>query len=368
MSRLTRRQMLLAGSLLTCLNRSSAGTSQDPGEFPPGAVSDFCRSLKPVGRVLELEDWYVWCASPIYGPNGEVHLFVSRWPAARRMGGWINSSEIARAVADTPEGPFRYVENVLSPRGAGFWDGTTCHNPHIQQVDGRYCLFYMGNSNGKTDTKRIGLAVAERLEGPWRRSAQPLIEPSAGEAAWDNHCTSNPSFVKGPDGRYWLYYKSWNSADYERAVGQAVRGNRKYGLAVAERLEGPYIKHPANPVIDLSARGNNTQLEDAFVWRAPGGFTMIARDMGVFGHKVGLHLESSDGIGWSEPKVAYLPLDRYAQEPPPAAHLTKYGRLERPQLLLKKGRPSYLFTAAQGGAFMNSSPFVLRIAGTVSGT
>jgi len=351
----------MTSGLLACAGRPSAAPSRGADSLPPESISDFCRSLKPVGRALELEDWYVWCASPIYAPNGEVHVFFSRWPATKRMGGWINCSEIARAVAETPEGPFRYVETVLSPRGPGFWDGTTCHNPHIRLVDGKYCLFYMGNSNGKTNTKRIGLALADRLEGPWRRPDQPLLETSAGESAWDNHCTSNPSFVKGPDGRYWLYYKSWNSADYERAAGQAVRGNRKYGLAFAERLEGPYIKHPGNPIIDFSARGDNTQLEDAFVWKDPRGFRMLARDMGVFSHKVGLYLESADGIRWSDPKVAYFPLDQYAQEPPPAPHLTKYGRLERPQLLLGEGRRSYLFTAAQGGAYMTSSPFVLRI-------
>ena len=76
------------------------------------------------------------------------------------MGGWINQCEIAHAIADTPESEFRHLKTVLSPRG-GFFDATTCHNPHIQLVNGEYCLFYMGNSNGKTNTKRIGLATSK---------------------------------------------------------------------------------------------------------------------------------------------------------------------------------------------------------------
>ena len=28
-------------------------------------ISDFCKSLTPVGRILETEDYYVWCVAPI---------------------------------------------------------------------------------------------------------------------------------------------------------------------------------------------------------------------------------------------------------------------------------------------------------------
>jgi len=144
--------------------------------FTQDHLSPFAKKLTPIGRVLESEGYYVWCNSPILAPDGRIHLFYSRWAASKGMGGWINSSEIAHAVADKPEGPYQYVETVLAPRGPGFWDATTCHNPHIQHVDGKYCLFFMGNSNGKTNTKRIGLAMADSLNGPWKRPDKPLLE------------------------------------------------------------------------------------------------------------------------------------------------------------------------------------------------
>lgn len=328
------------------------GNSEDP-------VSAFCERLQPVGRALEMKDWYVWCNSPILGPDGKVHVFFSRWPASRGMGGWINCSEIAHAVASDPESPFEYVQTVLSPRGPGHWDATTCHNPHIQQFNGRYYLFYMGNANGRTNTKRIGLAVASSLYGPWQRSDQPLLE--AGRAgAWDDHCTTNPSVVRHPHGQYWLYYKSWNTADYEQQKGP-IRGNRKYGLAIADQPEGPYRKYDGNPVIDFSHRGNNTQLEDAFAWYEQDRFKMLARDMGVFSHQVGLYMEAKDGLHWSDPSIAYYDAAHYIQEPPPAPHLKRYGRFERPQLLMKDGKPAYMFTAAQGGRYMTASAFIFRI-------
>ncbi len=328
--------------------------------YPEGKIASFSKLLKPVGRILEMEDWYVWCASPIYGADGKVHVFFSRWPASLKMGGWISRSEIAHAVADSPEGPYQFVSTVLAPRGEGFWDATSCHNPHIQLVDGKYCLFYMGNSNRKTDTKRVGLAISDSLYGPWERMEKPLIEP-AGEDAWDNHCTTNPSFIKHPDGQCWLYYKSWNSSEYYNSEHPTVKGNRKYGLAMAQALTGPYQKYGGNPVIDYSSKGDNAQLEDAFVYIEDGKFKMLARDMGFFDHVVGLYLESDDGIRWSEPKIAWFGADHYLQEPPAPAHLRRYGRFERPQLLMKDGKPDYLFTASQGGMFMNSSAFVFKI-------
>jgi len=88
-----------------------------------------------------------------------------------------------------------------------------------------------------------------------------LLEVSQEEDAWDNFCTSNPSFLKHPDGRYWLYYKSWNSREYYHYTDPKIRGNRKYGLAIAENLLGPYVKYQGNPVIDFSGRGNNAQFE-----------------------------------------------------------------------------------------------------------
>lgn len=320
--------------------------------------SEFAKHLKPVGRALEMEGYYVWCNSPIEAEDG-IHVFFSRWVAKKGMGGWINGSEICHAIAKTAEDEFKYIETILSPR-AGFFDSTTCHNPLIKKVDDKYCLFYMGNSNGKTNTKRIGLAFADSLNGPWVRPDRPLLE--AGDpGAWDDHCTTNPAFVKHPNGQYWLYYKSWNTKDYETSTDPVIKGNRKYGLAISEKLEGPYEKYKRNPVIDFSTKGKNRQFEDAFVWRQHNKFTMIARDMGIYNQEDGLIMQSKNGIHWNEPKIAYYAAGKYIQQPAPPSYLKKYGRFERPQILFMNNKPAYLFTASQGGKYMTSSSFIFRI-------
>jgi hypothetical protein len=215
--------------------RQMASLTSQLGESP------FAGRLKPVGRALEIEGRYVWCNSPIDGPDGKTHVFFSNWDAVKGMSGWIRGSEIAHAIADSPEEPFRVVDTILAPR-PGYWDATTCHNPLITKVGETWCLFYMGNSNGKTDTKRIGLAIADNLNGPWKRPDEPLLLPGA-PGAWDDHCTTNPAFIQRKNGEYWLYYKSWNTKEYQESTHPAIRGNRKYGLAIANTLQGPYEKY-----------------------------------------------------------------------------------------------------------------------------
>jgi hypothetical protein len=355
---MNRRSFIIGNSLaLISLCLPFSAKSSDVKKDP--TLSDFEKRLQPVGRALEFEDYYVWCNSPIEGPDGKIHVFFSRWPKEKKMSGWINSSEIAHAVADKPEGPYTYVSTVLAPRGEGFWDATTCHNPSIHFVDGKYALFFMGNSNGKMNTKRIGLATADSLYGPWERADSPLLLPGD-NGSWDDLCTTNPSFIKHPNGEYWLYYKSLNTEDYVHPKFE-IKGNRKYGLAVAKSLTGPYEKFKGNPVIDFSTMGNNQQCEDAFVWYENHKFKMLARDMGVFGIDKGLYMNSEDGIHWNAPLIAYQPLEQYVKQPEAPKHLNRYGRAERPQLLFQKGKPTYLFTASQGGKYETASAFIFKI-------
>lgn len=322
-------------------------------------LSNFERRLRPVGRALEFEGYYVWGNSPIEGPDGKIHVFYSRWPKSESMSGWIHASEIAHAVADKPEGPYRSLGAILPPRVAGFWDASTCHNPSIHFVDGKYALFFMGNSNGKLNTQRIGLATSACLYGPWERPEKPLLLPGP-EGSWDDHCTTNPSFLKHLNGQYWLYYKSFNTAEYVHPRFK-VRGNRKYGLAIADSLSGPYKKYDGNPVIDFSGMGHNEQCEDAFVWYENNKFRMLTRDLGVYGVDNGLYMESANGKQWSQPKIGYQSLDKYVDQPPAPRHLNRYGRAERPQLLFQNGKPTYLFTASQGGLYETASGFIFKL-------
>ncbi|MHC4372699.1 MAG: glycoside hydrolase family protein [Planctomycetota bacterium] len=332
-------------------------------------ISDFCKGLAPVGRILEDPDHYVWGCSPIYGPDGRIHVFYSKWPNAAGFGGWLNCCVIGHAVADTPEGPYEILDNALEGRGGDGWDSMTNHNPTIHKVGDTYALFYLGNCDGTVYTKRVGVAVSDSLDGPWKKSDAPIVLPSENRDAWDSICTTNPAFLQHPNGQYWLYYKGWNVNDWEydlqiraqnpNPADEILHTNRAYGLAVAENIEGPYIKCDKNPVINVRTYGAGMQCEDGYIYIDNGKFKMIMRDMGFYNHEYGLMFESDDGIRWSDPVISFYHSHEYFKELPKG--LDREGRFERPQLLMKDGNPRYLFCAIVGGQYMTSSGIVLKI-------
>src|SRR5262245_45244510 len=95
------------------------------GEFPELGVV-------PRNGGFRMEGYWVWCGSVIKGDDGRYHMFASRWPKDITFHpGWMTNSEIVRAVADRPEGPYVFQQVVLPARGADYWDGRSTHNPSI---------------------------------------------------------------------------------------------------------------------------------------------------------------------------------------------------------------------------------------------
>ena len=104
---------------------------------------------------FELPDFWVWCGAPIRGEDGRYHLFASRVPKEVPFHPhWLFRSEIVRAEAEKPVGPYRFAEVALPPRGGDFFDARSTHNPNIRKVGDTFLLLYMGtNYDGPTLTR-----------------------------------------------------------------------------------------------------------------------------------------------------------------------------------------------------------------------
>jgi hypothetical protein len=324
----------------------------------PAAGLDLGAMVRPVPAESKfaVDGFFVWCGAPVKGTDGKYHLFYSRWPVANPNGfapGWAICSEIAYAVADRPLGPYRHVNVALPPRGREFWDGTTTHNPNIVLKDGRYCLFYMGNTgDGKTypmhrNNQRIGVAIADRPEGPWRRFDKPVVDVSDDKSAFDSLCVTNPGATERPDGGILLIYKA-----VEIVEGKPMGGKVRYGAALAERPEGPYVKKPGRIFEAEGAEAAKHWMlaEDPYIWfsRTYGNrYYAVARDVvGQFtGAAGGIALfQSEDGLQWkpaAHPKVlgaAFVHADGTMSP----------DKIERPALLIEEGEPVALFGATDG--------------------
>lgn len=86
------------------------------------------------------KDYYLWDCSVIEA-EGKWHMFCSRWDRSLGFGwNWLFNSEIIQAVADRPEGPYRFHRVVLPRRGRKYFDGLNTHNACIRQYKGKYYL------------------------------------------------------------------------------------------------------------------------------------------------------------------------------------------------------------------------------------
>lgn len=317
----------------------------------------------PVGGGFAMDDYWCWCGSTIRGEDGRYHLFASRWPHNLAFTPhWLTNSEIVRAVADDPIGPYEFAEVVFPTRGEEFWDGRMTHNPTIHKFGDTYLLYYLGTTYpGHTPTpdqpcdteagqhliaranQRIGLATAKSVEGPWTRPDEPILQPRAGQ--WDAMMNTNPAPCVRPNGEVLLVYK---------AVAHQ-QDLLRLGVAHANSPAGPYERLADEPIFRFDE--TNDHVEDAYVWWVDDHYELIMKDMagGICGERGGgIHARSDDGMHWqvSDPPQAYSRTVTWDD-----GSVTTQGHLERPQLLLENGVPTHLFAATSDGAggFQNAS-------------
>ncbi|MEI6467354.1 MAG: glycoside hydrolase family protein [Verrucomicrobiota bacterium] len=311
---------------------------------------DLSRWLQPVPASAIFEDpaYCIWCGSVVRGDDGRFHLFYSRWPRKLGHKAWVTHSEVARAMADSPTGPFKHAAVVLPARGEKFWDGSCTHNPTILRVGKKYCLYYMGNYGDGVvqqplnwihrNHQRIGVALADSPAGPWTRFDRPVVDVSADKEAPDALMTSNPATCVRPDGGVLMVYKA-----------VATKGKAPFGgpvvhlVATAAQPEGPFQKS-LTPI--FTRPGEHFAAEDPFLWHDGGRYRAVVKDNnGIFtgrGYSLALW-ESRDGFDW---KLAKHPFVTTPEITRADGTTLKLNALERPQLWIDaRGEPAVLYCA-----------------------
>ncbi|MDB4384833.1 glycoside hydrolase family protein [Opitutaceae bacterium] len=292
--------------------------------------------LEYVGIAVEEEDYHVWGASPVIGPEGKTHLFVSRWPIAAGFGGWLTHCEIARYESDSPEGPFVFQDVVAKGTGEGSWDHQSPHNPNVQKIGDRYALLFIANRGGegsaRVGSQRIGMMTADQPAGPWRKVGEDglLLSPPKDPEIWSHQSVvgvNNPALFLHSDGRFFLYYKAMRDGDV-----------RRMGLTIANALEGPYVFQP-EPLTS-----NSTEIEDGYAFQENGGIFLLTTHNSA---GTGYLWPSVDGMNFDEPAMGYDTMPNYlGSDQLKGARIMRGEKFERPQMLLHDGRPRYLYLAA----------------------
>ena len=306
----------------------------------------FSDRLKYLGDVFkEADKWHIWCTSAIDGPDGKVHLFVARWPLETGHQGWTTHSEIAHAVSDTPNGLFKFTDVVLNGKRTDVWNAQAPHNPTIHKIDDKYVIFYIARYKGSgPEGQNIGMLISDSLFGPWKESSsEPILARSDDPTDWDyKSCVgvNNPAFLKHPNGEYWLYYKAKpKGAD----IGNSNKP-RKMGLAVSRTLQGPYVR------LKQPVASSKTEIEDAYAFIENGTFHLITTDNnGAVKRGGGLLFSSNDGTHFDKFEMGFNTACSYegtgVDKEPWELPSDQLGKFERPQILMRDGKPAYLYTA-----------------------
>ncbi len=206
--------------------------------------------------------YHVWYSKNLLSPDG---FRASVWHAVSSDG--INWEERGEAIGKGRSGSF---------------DACGVFTPSILVAEGRYWMTYTAMPMEWCDARQttkgaVGLAVAESPHGPWEKVYdKPILRCSDAPTAFDSLRVDDTCFVVR-EGRYWMYYKGrqWNRPPRET----------KMGLAIAERPEGPYVKHEGNPVLDSG--------HEVCVWPHRGGVAALISDVGPQGRTLQY---SGDGI------------------------------------------------------------------------
>jgi hypothetical protein len=277
---------------------------------------DFPRMMQPIPSSAAFRDpgYYVWCGTMVRGDDGKYHLYYSRWKVSDGFEAWVTRSEVAHAIGDTPNGPFAFHDVALPARGKQFWDGLVTHNPTIHRFGKKYYLYYMGVTGDGVvmptlnwemrNRQRVGVAVADNPNGPWKRFDKPVIDVSADTAAPDSLCATNPSLTQGRDGRFYLLYK---------AVGRQkplpIGGPVVHLMAVSDSPTGPFHKD-LTPLFTIP--GNNFPFEDPFFWydrKRDSYFVILKDNNGVItglGHSSLVLYQSKDLAHWEKAEHAFV--------------------------------------------------------------
>jgi len=329
----------------------------------------------PLKNGFRQKDYWVWGSSVVKAEDGRYHMFVSRWPQIWPMHpGWMMASEIVRASSETPMGPYKFEEIILGARGAQYWDGRSCHNPRIVKHKDRYLLFYIGITHPFEDpenpreislsdprviasraNKRIGVAYADSINGPWMRAEKPAFDTIPN--SYCSFFTSNPSPIVHEDSSVTLMFKARQYNDTTDAETDALRkdgsmiglaGQMEIGLAKADHYLGPYRLLTNEPIFSKDRFGI---VEDPYMWRSDDGqYHMLAKDMtgDITGmpHS-GLLAHSSDACNWAlnNPPTSYTKTVTYED-----GSTETLGQMERPFIFHDDNGRDYLFVAVMDGA------------------
>ncbi len=188
---------------------------------------------------------------------------------------------------------------------AGSFDDRSVFTPEVFAHNDKFYLVYQVVKSPYIERVKnnVAMAVADSPNGPWRKLAEPILRPSH-NGIWDPNTkrrqdvlTRNGKKVKGDfdshkvhdpclmfyKDKFYLYYKG------ERMGEEIICGEReiRWGVAIADNIEGPYVKSEYNPITNTG--------HEVSVWNYNDGIAIIQK---LDGPEIGSIQFAPDGVNF----------------------------------------------------------------------
>lgn len=217
--------------------------------------------------------------------NGKYYLWYTQHLHGRPYDHYVD----CKIMYCTSEDGYYWTngKNALLPSEEG-WDCRGVLTANVVAYGGRYYMFYTGVgvefAEGRTSKRCCGIAVSDSPDGLFCRIGTEPVLQWGEDGCWDDEAVDDVSAIYW-NGRWMIYYKGSTLTDQDA-------DHTQLGLAYADAITGPYVRHENNPLI----RGH------AFsIWPHKGGLCLLT----------GLKHKKDEGSiyagDWNDPKgVQYL--------------------------------------------------------------
>lgn len=143
---------------------------------------------------------------------------------------------------------------------AGAFDDRSVFTPEVMEHEGKYILVYQTVKAPYANRvkNQVGMAIADNPNGPFVKVDHPILSP-ADNGEWlgeedtrfkvkkqgdfDSHKVHDPTLIYYKN-KFYLYYKGERMGERKTFGGREI----KWGVAISDKLEGPYVKSEYNPI------------------------------------------------------------------------------------------------------------------------
>ena len=214
-------------------------------------------------------------------------------------------------------------KGIAVPRGEkGSFDDRSVFTCQIMVHEGKFVLVYQMVQHPYMNRVKnnIGMAIANSPNGPFRKLDKPILSPSEDgewlgtedrrfkvkkQGSFDSHKVHDPALIFYNE-KYYLYYKGERMGERQTLGGREIR----WGVAISENLEGPYVKSEFNPITNSG--------HEVCIWPYKGGIAALLVTNGP----------ESNTIQWAHDGVNYE-IMAYLNWAPEAASLPKFVNHEK---------------------------------------